>query len=418
MANALFQRLDNPLASPAPDLALSLSTGDTAQAAPMRLDMTLIDTMAGFEALEAEWTSLLARSLQPHQVFQTFNWHWHWCQHYAARPGIRGATLAIVTGRRAGRLELILPLAMTRIAGLRQLSWMGEPVSQYGDAIAAPEAADLATLAAAFDFAVKATGADVANLRKVRADAQIAPLLVARHADIIDSEEAPYMSLANAPDYEAYESRAPSKRRKNRRRHMRRLEERGSVVFEQLSGTDLAAHLADYAIRLKRAQLKGKGGVAPTLADPRFAAFFADAAHSRGRPVGCQVMALRSGNEIAAMQIVLDHGTHRFLHVAVFAGKFEKCGVGGLLLEHAIANCFASGITTFDLLAPKHEYKMDFADGTVLVNDHAVGLTFAGRVYVRGILGMRANVKTAIESLPAPARRVVGDAIARVRRRA
>ncbi len=418
MANVLLQRIDEPTPHAAalhrPPAACPVRrTADAGQ-----LVYSLIDTVAGFAALEAEWTTLLARSAQPSQVFQAFNWNWHWCRHYVAQPGRRGTQLAIVTGRRDGRLDLILPLAVARVAGLRQLSWMGEPVSQYGDLIAAPEAADTTTLAAAFAFAVATTGADVANLRKVRADALVAPMLALRQSSITATEEAPFMSLASAPDYETYESRHPSKRRKNRRRHMRRLEERGTVAFEQQSGTDAAAQLADYAIRLKRAQLKGKGGVAPTLADPRFAAFFADAAHGRGRPVGCQVMALRSGNEITAMQIVLDHGARRFLHVAVFAGKFEKCGVGGLLLEHAILNCFASGIATFDLLAPKHEYKMDFADGTVLVHDHALGLSLAGRAFVRGILGMRARVKHAIETLPAPARRVVGDALALVRRRA
>lgn len=380
------------------------------------LSFEVVDTFAGFEALEGEWTDLLVRSAQPWQVFLSFNWNWHWCRHYLAAPGRRGTRLGIVTGRLNGRLELILPLAVSRVAGLTKLSWMGEPVSQYGDAIASPVASDTSTLDEAFSFATKALRADLANMRKVRDDAAIAPFLAARGAEVTAREEAPYMDLASAPDFDTYESRRPPKRRKNRRRHMRRLEERGSVNFAKCSEGDEAAHLADYAVRMKRAQLHGKGGIAPTLADPRFAAFFADAAHGRGRPVGCKVMSLRSNGEIAAMQIVLDQDGRRFLHVAVFTGKFDKCGVGGLLLEQAMIDCFQSGIGTFDMLAPKHDYKMDFADGTVVVADHALGLSAAGRAYVRGVLGMRAGLKAAIGRLPAPARRAIGSAIALVRR--
>lgn len=416
MATAVLQRIDDIERSSG--ATRPVWSGDTrTEGTASTVSYALVGSIEGFEALEAEWTELLGRSAQPWQLFLSFNWNWHWCRHYAAGPGRRGAKLAIVTGRLDGRLVLILPLALSRVAGLRQLSWMGEPVSQYGDVIAAPEASDGATLDAAFRFAAKATRADFTHFRKVRADAQVAPLLARRATEVTAREEAPFMDLASAPDYDTYESRRPPKRRKNRRRHMRRLEERGSVTFGKSTGGDEAAHLADYAVRLKRAQLNGKGGIAPTLSDPRFAAFFADAAHGRGRPVGCHVMSLRSGGEIAAMQIILDEGPRRFLHVAVFAGKFEKCGVGGLLLEQAMIDCFKSGIGVFDMLAPKHEYKMDFADGTVVVEDHAIGLSATGRAYVRGVLGMRASVKRAIERLPAPARRAVGSAIALVRRR-
>lgn len=419
MANAVLHRIDTTLNLIEQDFIPHVGEATRLQPkpAPCPLSFNLITTVDGFDALEQEWTDLLDHSTQPWQVFQSFNWNWHWTRHYVATATRRGARLAIVTGRSNGRLVLILPLALNRIAGLKQLSWMGEPVSQYGDVIALTEASDLASISAAFAFAIAETRADVANLRKVRADATVSAWLAQHGSTITMIEEAPFMSLSSAPDMETYENRHPSKRRKNRRRQMRRLEERGPVAFEKHEGTDDAACLADYAVRMKRASLSGRGQVAPSLADPRFAAFFADAAHGRGRPVGCHVMTLKSNGEITAMQISLERGHHRFLHVAVFAGKFEKCGTGALLLEKAIADCFDHGIATFDMLAPKHEYKMDFADGTVAVRDHALAFSRAGRTYVATFLGLRANLKKAIESLPPPARRLVGDAIAFVRRR-
>ena len=119
-------------------------------------------------------------------------------------------------------------------------------------------------------------------------------------------------------------------------------------------------------------------------------------------------MTIRSGGEIAAMQIFIDHGRRRFLHLAVFSPKFEKCGAGALLLEHAARDCYPSGIATFDLLCPKHEYKMDFADGTMQVRDHALGVSIRGRAFVHGFLAFRATAKSLIGRLPAPIRGAVG----------
>lgn len=413
MADLILQRSSLSIDSPAHEgLRETLARAAPANA----IAYALVDTHAAFEALDADWTALFACAGRPTQVFQSFAWNWHWCRHYLSRSGRGNPRLAIVTGRMQGRLVLVMPLVVERTAGLRQLAWMGAPVTQYGDVLAAPEASNLEILAAAWDFAVTTTRADLAALRKVRADAVAAPLLAHLGARITATEEAPYLCFKRAPDHATFEAGLHAKGRKNRRRHMRRLVERGAVTFEQLAGTEEAARVAGYAILMKRAQLKSRDQIAMALADDRFLAFFADVAHGRGHSVGCKVLALRSVNEIAALEIVLEHGGARFLHVAVYGSKFDKCGVGGLLLEHAIEDCFADGISRLDLLAPKHEYKMEFADGTVEVHDHAIALSLGGRAYTHGYLGLRRRLKAGVEGMPAPARRVVARVIALVSR--
>jgi CelD/BcsL family acetyltransferase involved in cellulose biosynthesis len=93
----------------------------------------VVRTRAGFDALEADWNDLFARTGRGEQMFQGFNWLWHWANHYLRSSD----ELAIVTGRQDGRLMLVLPLTVERVAGLRQLSFMGAPVSQYGDVLTA-----------------------------------------------------------------------------------------------------------------------------------------------------------------------------------------------------------------------------------------------------------------------------------------
>lgn len=370
------------------------------------LSMQLIDSLDGFEALEADWNELLAASGNPCHIFQGFNWCWHWCRHYLG-DGRKGPSLAIVTGRLAGRLVLLMPFVVERRAGLNELTWLGEPVSQYGDIVAAPEAAAGETLLAAWRWSVAAAGADVANLRRVRGDAVAAPLLAALASNVTATEEAPFLSLGNDTSFPGWVERRQPRGRKNRSRQARRMAEMGAMTFEEHAGTAEASRLAAEAIAMKRASLDAKAAISLSLNDERFEAFFSDAAAGLGRPAGVRIMALKSDGAPAALKILIENEAASFLHVAVFDPRFVKCAAGALLLEHVVATTIASGRETLDLLPPRHEYKLDFADGVVLVHDHALPMSAKGWLYARGYLGLRRRVKSVVEAMPAPVRRAL-----------
>ena len=88
---------------------------------PVAVKLSVVSTREDFDALEAEWAALEARVEAPHQVFQSFNWCWHWCNHYLPRAngGKPSLELAIVTGRMAGRLVMVWPLVTERKLGVR-----------------------------------------------------------------------------------------------------------------------------------------------------------------------------------------------------------------------------------------------------------------------------------------------------------
>lgn len=390
--------------------------GDAASAPPTvrsipgpssAVQFALVTDRASFDALEGEWTELTQKHARPEQVFQTFAWCWHWANHYVSADRDGRPRLCIVTGRSEGRLVLIMPLVTERRVGMTELRWLGEPVSQYFDVVAAPEAQNEATLAAAWQFAVSATRADVANLRKVRADALVSGLLAAIGARVTASEEAPFIPFFRWPCFADYDATLSSKARKNRRRQRRRLEEHGEIIHRIDCETEDAASLAAMAIELKREWLRDKDRISLALTDDRFAAFFSDVAHGRGRPVGVKVLSLRAGQDIAALQIAIDHKRSRFLHLAVYRPEFEKCAAGSLLLEDNLAAVQADGIAIFDFLAPRHAYKMEFTDVTVPVYDHALAMSLKGRLWAEHVLPMRSRLKLMVENGPAPVRRVL-----------
>lgn len=369
------------------------------------LDFAVVDTLSAFDALEADWSALYARAADPQQIFQAYDWCWHWCRHFLGGPG--RTTLAIVTGRRNGRLVLVMPLVTQRKAGLVELGWLGEPVSQYGDVLADRDYRTVSQLEAAWRHAVAHARADVANLRRVRDDAVAAPLLARIKAPITSVEEAPYLSLSADPSFAAWETRRQPKGIKNRRRQARRLADLGPLVFESHSGSEQAAALAARAVAIKRAQLDAKGAVALSIGDPRFEAFFIAVASSRERPAGLHAVTLTSNGTPAAIKLILKSASSAFLHVVAFQPGFEKCAPGAQLLDHTVAETIEAGRATLDLLPPRHEYKIDYADGVMLVRDHAIALSLAGRVYASGYLAVRRRIKARIEALPPPVRRLI-----------
>ncbi len=360
-------------------------------------ELQLVTTRAGFEALEDEWNALFERAGRGEQMFQTFNWLWHWAAHFLPDGA---SNLAIVTVRRSGRLVVVVPLVVERVLGLRQIEFMGAPVSQYGDVLAEEIDDRDAVIVGAIEFALSSARADVLRFAKVRSDAVIAPALSCIGAEITSVEQAPFIDLKSSRTYADYVKRFSNKCFKNRRRLERRLAERGVVGLDwELSGR-AAADAARTTLLLKRVWLKAKGQVSRAFADRRTEAFFADVCAGLQRPAGTQVSLLTSGGEIADAAITVTCKGRQALHILAYNMKFEKCAAGVLHVEKLIEHAFETGVEVFDFLAPRHDYKQEWADGEVQVMDFAKPVSVAGRTYTTVYLGfIREHLKAMFKAL-------------------
>ena len=308
---------------------------------------------------------------------------------------------------------MVWPLVSEHTNGLRQVAWMGEPVSQYGDVLIESTADAASVLRQGWDFLASELAPDLVRLRKVRADAAIAPLLDEINAIPTDRQQAPFLDLGSAASFADYEQRYSARSRRNRRRLARRFAERGETGFERHTGGARARELASLAIALKRAWLKERGLVSLALADPRTACFFADVAEGAERPAGCRVSALMCNGEAAAIEITFCCKTRTVMHVIVFNLEYESAGAGALVLEDTIARACESGCRTFDLLAPADAYKLDWADDSVAVTDWALPLSLKGTLYARLYLGVaRSAAKWAVGRLPLSLRRALSGRLA------
>jgi CelD/BcsL family acetyltransferase involved in cellulose biosynthesis len=392
-----------PVSAPSPATRATSCPGSTVVYA-------LVSTRAEFNGLEAEWNALFERAGKPTQVFQTFNWNWHWANHYLASSpgGVAGVKLSIVTARRDGRLIMVWPLVSEHVRGITQLFWMGDPASQYGDLIIDDVPDALAVMRGGWEHLAANAKGDLMRLRRIRDDASIAPLMADIGASIADRLIAPYIDLASAPSFAKYEERYSSHARKNRRRLMRRLEERGAVTFERHHGGPDARRLAVKALELKADWLRSRGLISQAISDARLARFFADAAGGEDKSTNCIVTSLNLDGEPAALEVTFFCKGRLVMHVIVYNLKFEKAGVGVLLMEKGLSDGYAENICVCDLLAPGDAYKLDWADGSAGVCDWVKPLNLTGLAYARLYLGfIRPKAKAAMAAMPQYLRKLI-----------
>src|SRR3977135_217921 len=78
---------------------IALTSRRRAQFDAPAIAFALISERPAFDAPEPESNDLFRRAGRDTQLFQTFNWNWHWANHYLSpTAGERGRrTLAVVT---------------------------------------------------------------------------------------------------------------------------------------------------------------------------------------------------------------------------------------------------------------------------------------------------------------------------------
>lgn len=389
---------------------------DAAASPSHRPVFDIVNSVAGFEAMEPEWNDLFARSSRPTHVFQSFNFCWHWARHYlaSAPDGIAGLEPSIVTARQDGRLMMVLPLATRRSPLLAQTVWMGDPVAQYGDALIDGGIDAETLLRDALQFVSRNLRTDVLWLRRVRADANIAPALQQSRAIAADRQQAPYMDLASAPDFATFEQRYTSKMRRNRRRLVRRLQDKGDVAFVRLHGGEAARTFAVEAVALKSRWLADRGLVSSAVSDERMSRLFGDLAARAERPVDSVVSALKSNGTTAAVQVSFAHKGRLAIHLIAFNLDFEKAGAGVLLLEQGLRDGYREHFSIYDMLAPADPYKGDWCQAADDVVDWAVPVGIKGRIYARVYLGIvRGRLKSILKQMPKSVRHRLGIGAAR-----
>ena len=370
----------------------------------------LVVDVQGLADLEDDWTALFERLQTPTNPFLSFNWNWLWCHHYLAGEfADKNTTLCILVGRRNGRIDMIWPMSLTSSCGIRLLSFIGAPVSQYGDILAGRASSTPDRLLSAWQFVCRHLSPDVFIARKVRTDSAIAPFLASNGALVTQRDNAFFADLSVYQDSEAFNARFSSRYRKNERRQIKRLNEKGQLRFEVLRDSETAANLANQAIDMKIDWLRQNGHISPGFGDCRYRGFFRSVAAGR-HPTGCLVSVYSLDARALAIEVGVGVRGHYCAHIGAFDQQFSAFGPGSHQIGQTIGHLMTDGWRTYDFLAPKSAYKRLWADSSIEVCDYALPANLKGRAYATGYLKWtRPKLKSALLAISVPTRKALAN---------
>lgn len=343
------------------------------------LNLLTVETATTARALGVladEWRALEAATPEA-TGFQSLDW----CEAWAAASAEEArADIRIVTLREAGRLVMLWPLQIDRVMGARILRWLGEPMTQYGDALALPgprrglwrETVEI-ELANWRDI-------DLIALTRSRMDGVLADCGVTGTPSG-EKLEAPFVDLAQRVKLPV--------RNKSARRRGRRLAALGETRVSAVIAPDERLRLTRRALAWKRDWLHQGGHVASALFDRKAERFLE--ALARGPML--RVHALRVGDEVAAIDLGFEGGGAYRTFLGSFDPRFAAGSPGHALIEGLIEMQARDGLSKFDFLAPADPYKRAFASGSTPLFAHFNARTRTGSLAAFALRTLRPVAK-------------------------
>ncbi|RKH18181.1 GNAT family N-acetyltransferase [Corallococcus praedator] len=316
-----------------------------------------VNDRAAFMSLEAEWNRLVETT--SNELFYRHEFLRLWLDNFAAGSRMR---VLLLRGP-DGELSAALPLVEERT------SMYGMPVRQLTSAANAHScrfdllASDPELAADAFLTHLKQTGGwDVLRLTDVP-EGGVGFRLVdeAKRRGLPvggwESLQSPYVTLPAKKD--AYFASLPSKFKANCRRRRRKLEEKGKVTFECVTGgLDLEGSLEE-GLLLEQSGWKGQRGTAMAQ-DGKTRGFYTELARDAAYRGRLALYFLRLDGRAVAFQYGLEYGKRYFLLKPGYDESLKECSPGQLLMEEVLGACLDRGLTEFDFLGPDMVWKRDW----------------------------------------------------------
>jgi len=318
------------------------------------IEVEEIRSLAGFSKLEREWNTLVeatgAGPFQRHESIRT------WISNFAP-----GAKLVVLTARdHTRRLVGALPLQaeMGLVGGLpaRQLVATANTHSCRFDMIAedAPAAgrAFLAHLLGKprWDVLRIIDVPQGGNAWHIYRAAQERGLPLGAW----ESECSPYLSLPSSYD-ELLASKSPMFRA-NLRRRRRQLERLGTLSVERVTDDAMLLERLDEGFALERKGWKGRQGTA-IAQDKRTRAFYTELAEGAARHGYLALFFLRLDGRPIAFHYGIVHGGIYYVPKLAYDESLKGCSPGLVLVEEAIKDGIARGLTGYDFLGDAVEWK-------------------------------------------------------------
>ena len=313
------------------------------------MDIERIDCIEVLNALESDWLDLYARDVNA-TPFQRPEWLLPWWHTFGS------GEMFSFAARVQGKLVALAPMFLHPWNGRRQVTFVGNGVSDHLDFLADPEYADAAVPAILNAIAAERSRWDLCDLQDLAATSHL--FRAQASGDVMRAQRQQYIcsSISLPSSWEQYHNSLPHGLRRNLRRYREQLDRCGHVTFES---THHAGELFDALVDLHRARWETKDDPG-MLSSPSLVQFHKEAAARLAASGMVRLHALHLDGRVVAVVYLLQDRDRAYSYLGGFDPALSRYSPGALALEFALHQCISAGVRVFDFLRGEESYKSDW----------------------------------------------------------
>jgi CelD/BcsL family acetyltransferase involved in cellulose biosynthesis len=303
------------------------------------------------EPLLPEWEQLFATDEEA-TPFSSPEWARAWWPHWAG-----AGTPFLVTVRDGERLVGLAPLVLARRGPFRVLTELGRPPSNYWDVLAEPAAREAVGELALQEVLAHAGEWHALLLGGVRSGSRTEAAIMGSRLRLRRRRPTPYPGIELPGAFEEYLAALPRKRRKDLRRHMRRLED-GRLELRDVTGpAELGVAMDRWQdIRVRWWQHRGKQ-MDPEHASERFRSFMREVVALMVPRGLAQVWELHHDGDVVGVEVNLMDSRTYYSWMGAYDPAVSHLGLGKLAIGESIRQSIEAGRSYYDLMVGQEEYK-------------------------------------------------------------
>lgn len=303
------------------------------------------------DSLLPEWEGLFAADPDA-TPFASAGWARAWWPHWAG-PALPW----IVTVRDSGHLVGLAPLVLRPRGPFRILAPLGRHPSNYWDILARPELRQEVAAGVSEEIARRSHEWDAVMLSALPQGAPIENALTAQGLAVRRRAPVPYPGIELPASFDEYLEGLPRKRRKDLRRHLRRLDE-GDVECREIQEADDLRRSIDRWQELRVQWWKQRGkDMNPEHGSERFRAFMHDLVQLLVPSELAAVWEFRRDGAVLGVEINLVDERQFYAWLDGYDPAAAHLGLGKTAVGEGIRSSIAAGRAYYDFMVGAEEYK-------------------------------------------------------------
>jgi CelD/BcsL family acetyltransferase involved in cellulose biosynthesis len=393
-----------------PDVITYAPVSSSKGAAP-QMELHILRTLDAIDGIAGSWRALEARCTQGVTYFQCFDW----CRNWVAVVSSGASVIEphVVTVTTDGHLVAIIPLMISRATGgVKVLSALGEPHTQYTSMLADPELYTSGANQLLSDYLKHADGFDVLAFELVPQVSCLGQVVGAASKVAGYNNKSHHLDLTLFASSHDYRGSFGGKKKRNRNNRRKQLEKHfGALSLRAIwPGDPEFIQLVQTCVDMKKVWLTETGRISLGFSIPRYADFLTTLSGDVQAREGAVALVLEAGGKTVAIEISMIRHGHIYAYIGGFDWNLRGLSPGKVQMEATVCWAIDNGLKAYDLLGNITEYKHSWSNKTFGLDAYRRSRTARGWLYINVWLkAAKPVLKRIFQALPTRARKIVAS---------